>query len=114
VLWKATLAQVVAESVTTLGYRPGAGAAGPASRTSPTAELHGYLPNDRFPRVGTLTQSAGSGANTNVAGRAAMRMTLVAIGSYGDVLPFVTLGRHLQECGYEVRVATPITTSRTS
>lgn len=35
-----------------------------------------------------------------------MRLTVIAIGSRGDVQPYVALGEGLAEAGYEVRIAT--------
>jgi hypothetical protein len=35
-----------------------------------------------------------------------MHITILALGSYGDVLPFATLGKGLKTAGHQVRVAT--------
>jgi sterol 3beta-glucosyltransferase len=35
-----------------------------------------------------------------------MHITILALGSYGDVLPIVTLGKGLKAAGHQVRVAT--------
>ena len=35
-----------------------------------------------------------------------MRITAFTLGSYGDVMPFILLGKELMKRGYEYRVAT--------
>jgi UDP:flavonoid glycosyltransferase YjiC (YdhE family) len=43
---------------------------------------------------------------TALLGKRFMNITMLALGSYGDVLPVVTLGKGLKVAGHEVRFAT--------
>jgi UDP:flavonoid glycosyltransferase YjiC (YdhE family) len=41
-----------------------------------------------------------------------MNILILALGSRGDVLPYVTLAKALKQAGHTVRVATPLLSSR--